>query len=353
MKEHNSLSLLKKDPSLKKIFFILFALIIFSLLYLFRSFLWPFLFALIFYLPLRPLHEKIKEKIKSRSLSSGLVILSLFILIIVPTFFLLTALADQTYQLYLFMQKKVSAGIFDDFFKNPFAQSILSFFDFKDAEIIKKITDLTQKAAGWMVSNLTSLLSFPINFSVKFIFMLLMLFALLKDGYKLDQTIYEILPFPLYLEKKVISRLKEVIQLLLLGNFFIMILQGFMLGLGFFIAGLKMPLLWGSLAAILSLIPVIGTSLIWIPATIFLLISHSYGWAIFLSSWSLFWFLFLENLLKPKVFGEKLHFYPLVFFFLLIGSIQTFNLHGVLIGPILLTLGYSFGEIYKDLKKIN
>jgi len=57
----------------------------------------------------------------------------------------------------------------------------------------------------------------------------------------------------------------------------------------------------------------------------------------------------LENLVKPKIFGDRLNFHPLLFFFLLLGSIQAFNLPGVIIGPIILSLFYSFWEIYKIL----
>ena len=96
--------------------------------------------------------------------------------------------------------------------------------------------------------------------------MVLMLFFLLKDGYKMGSTFYKVLPFPDDMEKNIVSRLKEVIRVLLAGNLLIMILQGLMLGVGFFIGGIKMPLLWGSLGAILSLIPVVGTVLIWLPA---------------------------------------------------------------------------------------
>jgi predicted PurR-regulated permease PerM len=126
-----------------------------------------------------------------------------------------------------------------------------------------------------------------------------------------------------------------------------MILQGFMVGFGLFIAGIGTPLLWGTAAAVLSLIPVIGTSFIWIPASIYLSVNGDYGMAIFVAGWSFLWYMILENIVKPKVFGDRLHFHPLLFFFLLLGSIHSFNLPGVIIGPIILSLFYSFWEIYK------
>jgi predicted PurR-regulated permease PerM len=135
----------------------------------------------------------------------------------------------------------------------------------------------------------------------------------------------------------------------MLGNLFIMLLQGLMVGVGLFIAGLSTPLIWGTLAAMLSLIPVIGTTLIWLPASIYLYFTGNYAMAIFAAVWCFSWYMLLENLVKPKIFGDKLNFHPLLFFFLLLGSIEAFNLPGVIIGPIILSLFYSFWEIYKIL----
>lgn len=104
------------------------------------------------------------------------------------------------------------------------------------------------------------------------------------------------------------------------------------------------------MAALLSLIPVIGTSLVWLPAVVYLVVTGAYLKALFLGVWCLAWYLLLENLVKPKAFGKKLNFNPVIFFFLLIGGIQAFGLPGVFIGPLILTLFYSLWEIYKMLE---
>jgi len=177
--------------------------------------------------------------------------------------------------------------------------------------------------------------------------MMLILFFLFKDAYNFEAAVYRILPLPIDLEEDIVQKLKDVIYTLMLGNLLIMTLQGFMVGLGLFIAGIGTPLVWGTAAAILSLIPVIGTSLIWIPASIYLFATGNYAMSIFVAAWSFIWYMILENLVKPKVFGDRLNFHPLLFFFLLLGSISSFGLPGVIIGPIVLSLFYSFWEIYK------
>ncbi len=353
MEKNDSYSRLQENKKLKSLFLIIFTLIIVSLIVIFRYYFWPFLFAVILYMALRPFHEKLVLFVRSRTLSSVIVIVILFLLILFPLFYLFITLADETYQLYLQVQTEIHSGSLYYIKKIEIINEFLDYFNIGVEDIISRLSEIIEKTSVAAFTSITKIISFPISFSINYFFMILMLFFLFKDGYKLDRSVYKTLPFPDDIEKNVINRLKEVIKVLLAGNLFVMLLQGFTLGLGFYISGISMPILWGSVGAILSLIPVVGTTLIWLPAVIYLLLTASYGMAIFLGTWSMSWYLLLENLLKPKLFGRKLNFHPLVFFFLLLGSIQAFSLPGVIIGPLLLTLFYSFWEIYKVFDEYN
>ncbi len=351
MNEKDSYSIFRENKGLRIIFFILFAAVITGLVFIFRYYFWPFLFAVIIYISLRPFNEKVLLFARKRYLSASIVLITMIVLVMVPLFMAIVALGDQTYQLYLLVQDKVASGIIKDILNSQPVSEILLYLNISQAEVFEKLIALSQKTAMSLFASITSIISFPISFMMNIFFMVLMLFFLLKDGHKLDEPFYAILPFPDDIERHVVDRLKEVIRVLLAGNLMIMLLQGTMVGLGLFFTGFEMPLLWGSIAAVLSLIPVVGTTFIWLPGVVYLLFTGNYVGALFLGIWCLFWYLLLENFVKPKVFGEKLNFHPLLFFFLLLGSIQAFNLPGVIVGPILLTLFYSFWEIYKILSE--
>jgi predicted PurR-regulated permease PerM len=349
MKENNSYNMFLKNKTMRISFLVLFALIVIFLLYIFKSYLWIFLYALIFYIALRPLHALLLRYVKKRLISSSIIIFIIICLVIIPTLYLLTVLTQQIYTLYGKIDLTESYDILKTIFDNDLISSILSSFDIEKADIISKILIGAKQISLSILPKTTWIVSYPMSFIVKFFLMMLMLFFLFKDAYNFESTLYIILPLPIGLEVDIIQRLKSVIYLLMLGNLFIMILQGVMVGLGLFIAGIGMPLLWGTVAAVLSLIPVIGTSFIWIPVSVYLYVTGNYGMAIFVASWSFMWYMILENLVKPKVFGDKLNFHPLLFFFLLLGSISSFGLPGVMIGPIVLSLFYSFWDIYKVL----
>jgi predicted PurR-regulated permease PerM len=247
------------------------------------------------------------------------------------------------------LQDKINAGIIEDINSSEKFNNILTLFKIEKSQLMEKAVDTAKQYTFAFFSNITSIISLQLGLILKFFCMVLMLFFLLKDGASLGPMVYRALPFPDDIEHDIAERLRRVINVLITGNLFIMALQGSMLGLGLHIAGFPAVLLWGALGSILSLIPVIGTSIIWIPAALYLLFTGSYLMALFVGIWSIAWYFLLENLLKPLIFGGTLSFHPVLLFFLLLGSIQTFGIAGVLIGPIILTLFISMWEIYKML----
>ncbi|TAL33947.1 MAG: AI-2E family transporter [Spirochaetes bacterium] len=351
MVKKDSYLLIQRNKRLKLLFLALFVSVIIGLAFIFRYYFWPFLFAFVLYVSLKPIHDAMLRVLKKSWLSSSLLIVLLFVVVMVPAFLLLFTLANQSFEFYQYIQKQFDPKIFDDFLhKSEIMKTAYAFLNITEGELVKKTAEVLQSASLALFSNLTDVLSFSIRFTVNFFFMFLILYFLFTEGKRFGALFYKLMPFPSDIEKSVVSRLKEVIKVLMVGNMLIMVLQGILLGVGFGVAGLAAPLLWGSIAAILSLIPVVGTSIIWMPAAAALVISGNVFWGVFVGTWCFSGYMLLENLLKPKLLGDKLAFHPLIFFFLLLGSIQAFNLPGVIVGPLLLTLFYSFWEIYRVLE---
>ncbi|MCU0821801.1 MAG: AI-2E family transporter [Spirochaetes bacterium] len=341
-----------ENKKLKIIFLILFSGVSLTLLYIYRFYIYPLLFASILYVALRPLCDFISKYIKPRSLSSMIIIISLITLVLIPFFIILISLADQTYELYLYIQHQYDAGVLKNFInERKVLNTVLSFFNIGRDEILSQTINYLKKTSFDIFSNLTAVFTYSIKLVINIFFMLLILFFFLKEGEKLDRVIFKILPFPADIEKNIINRLKEVIKILFAGNIMIMIAQGLIVGIVFYLFDVRMPLLWAMVTAILSLIPMIGTALVWVPVVLYFISTGEYISASVIGGCCLLGYLILENAVKPVIFGEKLNFHPLVLFFLLLGSIQAFNIPGIIIGPILLTLFFSLLEIYSIMEE--
>jgi predicted PurR-regulated permease PerM len=341
---------IRSDKRFSIAFIILFVAVLFAILYIFRYFFWPLLFALVFYVSLKPFHDFLHGYIRKRWIVTLLVITLFVLLIIIPFLFLLIALADQTLEFYqLLSQKMFLSGFQDYLFSDERVRTVLKVLQVSRTELVQKIMLMLQNTSFDLFSSIKNLVGVSLNFVVNFFFMILMLFAIFTEGKRLGEFVYNIIPFPREIEKSIVRRLRDVIKVLIAGNIAIMFLQGLALGVGFYIFGTGVPILAGCISGIFSLIPVVGTSFVWLPAVIYYIATGNYMTAALLGVWCVSWYLFLENFVKPKFFGSRLDFHPLVFFFLLIGSIGVFNLPGIIVGPILLTIFFSLWEIYSFL----
>jgi predicted PurR-regulated permease PerM len=349
----NSYIKLMESSKLKIFFFILLAAVFSAIIYIYSYFFWPFLFAIILYIALKPIYNFILKYIKNRFLCSIIIILSIILFVIVPLFIILFILADQTYALYLYLQQQFDISSITTFLnKSDFAQKISSYMNIGQEKIFQEIVNVLSKTSFDVFSNVTSILSFSFQFILSLFSMLLILFFLFKDGNRISVIFYKNVPFPEGIVRDISGRLAKVIKILFAGNVFIMVLQGILVGICFWIFGIRMPLVWGVVTAVLSLVPAIGTMFVWGPAVIYFVIKGFYISAIILGLWCSVGYLVLENIVKTKLFGKRLNFHPLVFFFLLIGSIKAFNLPGVIIGPVLLSLFVSLWQLYKIIDEL-
>jgi len=176
---------------------------------------------------------------------------------------------------------------------------------------------------------------------------IILLFFLFRDGPHFYIFLENALPFPKSITSNFVSRMKEIISAVLKGNLLVSAIQGTAVGIGFFITGIPNVFLWGSIAAILSLIPIVGTSIVWIPGSLYLVFfEDSIGWAAVLAIYSLSMFLFLENIIKPKLLDKKLGMHPIFLFLAIIGGIAEFGITGVVLGPLFVTLFMTIWSIY-------
>ena len=130
-----------------------------------------------------------------------------------------------------------------------------------------------------------------------------------------------------------------------MGTFVTAIAQGAAGGIAFTIAGLP-GLFWGMVMAFASLIPMVGTALIWIPAAVYLLIWVHWGWALFLVIWCVVLVGGIDNILRPLFMQGSAKMSTLLIFFSILGGINLFGLLGILYGPLIFGLAMILLYIY-------
>lgn len=180
------------------------------------------------------------------------------------------------------------------------------------------------------------------------IFWLLIVYYLLVDGERLRLWFEDVLPIPAVQQGVVRRRFTEMAGSLLIGNGLAGVVQGVAGGLMFAALGLPGPVLWGVVMAILAFIPIIGISLVYIPAAVILLVAGETGRAVLLLAVLASLATVVEYFAKPALVGRRAHLHTLLVFLSLLGGIDAFGAVGILIGPLLMTGFVTLVGIYRD-----
>ena len=173
---------------------------------------------------------------------------------------------------------------------------------------------------------------------VSFILTLFVLFFVLRDGPRFASIAVQMLPIEPALRGKLWRHLIDVTRAVFMGIGLTALVQGTLLGIGFAIAGLPSPLVFGVLGVLLALVPVVGTAIMWIPAALWLLLQGEPGYALFMTAWGVIVVGGVDNILRPMLISGRAEVPTLAVFIGVMGGLSAFGFIGLFLGPIVLGL---------------
>jgi predicted PurR-regulated permease PerM len=173
---------------------------------------------------------------------------------------------------------------------------------------------------------------------VNFILMLFVLFFVLRDGPSFAEAVVRMLPIEPGLRGKLWRHLIDVTRAVFMGIGLTALVQGFLLGVGFAIAGLPSPLVFGVLGALFALVPMVGTAIIWLPAALWLALQGQPGYALFIAGWGIIAVGSVDNFLRPILISGRVEVPTLAVFIGVMGGLSAFGFVGLFLGPIVLGL---------------
>ena len=342
----------------KRLFLILSYLLLFLAFYLFLKILLPFVaslfWAVIFVVAFYPVNRALKVLLRGRKgVSAGICTLMVVLLIVIPLLFLTTLLARELSQAYQYFENLIESGAFAKMIEEledlKLIQRLLELLSngnqppqLEDALVI-----LGQKITRFLASQTTLLVKKVSLGVVQFLVMLVAIFYLLRDGDLLLEKLKEVLPLEKGEKEELIRRIHEMIIASLYGNVLVAMVQGSLGGIGFWIVGLPSPILWGSVMALLSLLPVVGAYLVWIPASLWLFFGQGELWkALFLAGWGVLVVSTVDNFLRPIFISERVKVHPLLLFFAILGGIKAFGILGVVAAPVIVAFSLAIFDFY-------
>jgi predicted PurR-regulated permease PerM len=173
---------------------------------------------------------------------------------------------------------------------------------------------------------------------IGFLLMLFLLFFFLRDGVAMSSRLKNLIPMPKARKQELFEYLGAVTRAVVFGTLLTALLQGTLVGIGFAIVNVPSPVVFGVVAAVVALLPLGGTALVWVPATIVLAVQGRYGSALFMLLWGALLVGLIDNFLKPLLISGRAEVPTLAAFLGVLGGLAAFGPIGMFLGPVILAL---------------
>lgn len=306
--------------------------------------LWALVLVIVFY----PIHKRIEARTKSPGWSAALSCLLVITTILVPLTLITLAVVKEVSSVAQNLQASTET-ILDP--NSPVTGRYLRWLgQYVDIERLRSqqfIAERLQNMSGAIANRTLGFVGGVLGVIVDTFFVIFTMYYLFRDGTRLRAGLRSALPLEESKSSEIFERTRDVISASVYGVLVIAAIQGALGGLAFWLLGLPSPLLWGVVMIFLSMIPMAGAFIVWVPAAIYLGVTGEWGKALMLTAWGAIVIGSIDNFLRPKLVGDKTRLHELLIFFAVLGGLQVFGVLGLVIGPVVVAIALALLDILR------
>ena len=221
-------------------------------------------------------------------------------------------------------------------------------FSIGDMQLGAEVAKASGTIASWLSTRLFSFVGSATSAVLNLVIAFFGLYYMLRTDDNTWPSVRQYIPFSARTADALRDRFFNVTEATLLGTFLIAVLQGTLVGTGFGIVGLSNPFFWGTVTAFASILPVLGTALVWLPATLVLVVQNRYGAAITMLVIGAGIASNIDNLIRPLVYRRVSHIHPMITLVGAFMGVKYFGLLGVLLGPLAIAYLFELLKFYRQ-----
>ena len=346
-----TLSFLKFDK-IQLFNFFFFGILLF-LLYQLLKILSPFLGAILvagtLALTFYPAHLWIKRRITSNNnLASALSTASVLLTVILPLLIFGMLLFKESRELY----PRTNQWLYNFSQTNldfQFPENLRAFWNLDAGDVvlggIKSLQENIMRSAGTILKNI-------FLFLVSFMVVIATLFVFFRDGESLFHWFIDIIPMDQEHKHRIAGQLYITAIAVVRGFLLTAAVQGLTGIIGYAIAGVPAPILFGVLTSFAALVPFVGTSLVWLPLGVFFIYTKGPAAGAFILLWGALVIGLIDNILRPILIGQKAKLPIFLLFLGIFGGLRVYGPIGIFLGPLLISCLLVFLQIYKEAKNV-
>ncbi|MEM1263243.1 MAG: AI-2E family transporter [Pseudomonadota bacterium] len=271
-----------------------------------------------------------------RGLAALVTLIVILLFVIIPSMLVGAAVADEATAILRDIQaREFDPGVIVGWVENrlPTVRTFLDQVGMDLGEVRSSLSDSAVSISQFLASRVLVIGQNAVRTSVLLLVMLYLLFFLLRDGESIVAAILAALPLGDAREAFLIDKIAEVLRATVKGTFVVGIVQGTLGGLAFAALDIRAAVLWGVVMAVLSMLPIIGSALIWVPAAIILASDGQVGKAVALFVFGAVVISFVDNLLRPYLIGRDTKMPDYLVLLTTLGGLGLFGLSGFVLGP--------------------
>jgi len=307
-----------------------------------RPFVGPILFAAVLAVVFFPLHDRIWHRIRGPNLAALVSTALVVLIVVIPLVGLGRAVTQEVSAAYASLSEKSAEGggweaYITEELQKPMA-AVSRYVDLSSFDPLAEIRSRLEKLSSWMVRSagdvVRNLGTFFFDAGVSFF----TLFFLFREGRRIRLTVAAALPLDAPRVEELFNRITETIIANVYGVLAVAIVQGFLVGTALWALGIRSPILWGVITAVCSLIPVVGTALVWVPAALILLAGGHWVKCLILLVWGAGFVSLVDHVVRIYIVGGRVKMNTLIVFFALVGGIKEFGILGIVLGPLMVSI---------------
>ena len=310
--------------------------------------LWALVLVIVFY----PIHRRIEARVGKPGWSAALSCLLVIITILVPLTLVTFAVVREITGLAQNLQANVE-GLLDP--NSPVMGRALRWLgqyvdvgQLRSAESQEFVAERLRNFSSALAGRTLGFVGGVVGAVVEVFFVIFTMYYLFRDGKTIRAAARTAMPVEGPKASEIFLRTRDVISASVYGVLVIATIQGVLGGVAFWLVGLPSPLLWGVVMIFLSMIPMAGAFIVWVPAAIYLFATGQYGWAVFLTVWGVLVIGSIDNFLRPKLVGERTRLHELLIFFSVLGGLQVFGVIGLVLGPVVVAIAIALLDVLRQ-----
>jgi len=337
-------------------FYTLLVVILYGAFLILTPFLTAIAWAVILAILVYPLYLWLLGMMRGRATLAALTVIAMIILIVIaPGIELVRFLTEEAILLVQSVRSLMDEDGKQGWLAKPWVQVVVGWWDLVAFYLTgfnininwkELLVQGAQNSSKFLVERVTGIAQNVLLFTVNVLIALITLFFLLRDGKEFFSRLQRLLPMDQEHQQRLFKNIVDAVLAVVHGSLVVGMVQGLLAGLAYHFLGVPFAVLWGVVTGFAALLPVGGSTLVSIPATLYLFLQGETLRAIVLLVWSLGIVGSVDNILKPLIIGNRLGLPVLFLFFGILGGLALFGALGIVLGPVIFALLRALLDLY-------